>query len=191
MGVDQLAVQQRRARGYKRGCVILLVVVLAIPAVCFGSMWLFARFGGEWATAAELPVPPDSQLLRVTYEDGYKYRNKTSIYGHQSSPEILREWFDQAGISMSPIPLNMEKTRFIQYDTYYGTPSPFHVGSSLGMLHITASLLTHGWYEDFMAECQAVRVYKSLGLAADDFPDLQTGNATSVFVIMNCWARVG
>ncbi|MCA0455545.1 MAG: hypothetical protein LCI00_16340 [Chloroflexi bacterium] len=164
--------------------------MLAIPAVCFGSMWLFARFGGEWATAAELPVPPDSQLLRVIYEDDYAYRDKTSVYAHPSPPEALREWFVQAGISMSPIPLNMEKTSFIQYDNYYGTPTPFHLGSSLSRLHATATMFTHGWFEDFTADCQAVRVYKSIALAAEDFPDLKFGNATSIFAITNCWPLV-
>ncbi|MCA0457797.1 MAG: hypothetical protein LCI00_27780 [Chloroflexi bacterium] len=190
MYVEKSAVQQRRVIGCKRVGVILLVIVLAIPVVCFGSMWLFARIGGEWATAADLPVPPDSQLLRVIYEDDYAYRNKTSIYGHLSSAEALREWFDNAGIAMSPIPLNMEKTSFIAYDNYYGTPSPFHLGSSLSRLHETASLFTHGWFEDFTADCQDVRVYKSLALAGEDFPDLQFGNATSIFAITNCWPLV-
>lgn len=190
MDVVKSASKQGRTIRYKRGCVALLLIMLAIPVVCFGSMWLFARFGGEWATAADLPVPPDSQLLRVIYEDDYAYRNKTSIYSHLSSAEALREWFDNAGISMSPIPLNMEMTSFIQYDNYFGTPSPFHLGSSLSTLHATAAMFTHGWFEEMLPDCQSVRVYKSLAFAADDFPDLQTANATTIFAITNCWPLV-
>ena len=88
----------------RRGCVLLLLAIFLIPALCYGSMWLFALIGGEWAASSDMPLPPNSRFLGSTYEDGYAYRSKNSLYANQSTPEELRGWFVVEGISMSPIP---------------------------------------------------------------------------------------
>ena len=179
--------KRKKSSSRRRGCVVLLLIILLLPSLCYGSMWLFALVGGEWATSSDLPLPPNSRFLGSTYEDGYAYRSKNSLYANQSTPEELREWFVQENIFMSPIPLNLEKTRFIEYDHYFGTASPFHRSSFLQQLHSSAAFLTHGWFDEMAPDCQQVRVYKDATFAAQDFPDIDISNATSVILLTTCW----
>jgi hypothetical protein len=173
----------------RRGCKILLLAIFLMPAWCYAVLWLYARFGGEWATA--FPVPPDSRLIASIYQPDYRYTNKTSIYANQSTPEALREWFVDSGVAMTPIPLNAEGTSFIESDKFYGTPYPYYRFASDGsMLHRFAATITHGWFDDMMPNCQRVRVYKSISLAANDFPTIDFRNAETVFSVTTCWPNL-
>jgi hypothetical protein len=175
----------------RRGCKILLLAVFLVPALCYAAMWLFARFGGEWATSLDLPLPPESQFLVSTFEDKHRQRLKHSFYASQSTPEELREWFVRSHIPMSPIPLNAEGTSFIESDNFYGTPSPFHSISSRHRFQELAAMITHGHIDEMMPDCQSIRVNKSTSLATDDFPNLNVSSATSVFVLTTCLPKLG
>jgi hypothetical protein len=175
----------------RRGCKILLLAILLVPALCYAATWLFARFGGEWATSLDLPLPPESQFLLSTFEDKYGQRLKHSLYASQATPEDLREWFVRSHIPMSPIPLNAEGTSFIESDNHYITPSPFHSTSSRHRFHELAAMITHGHIDEVMPDCQSIRIYKTISLAENDFPNLDFSNAEAVFSVTTCWPNLG
>jgi hypothetical protein len=123
-------------------------------------MWLFARFGGEWATQYDMPVPGSGQLVNTKYTSSSygDYVEKLSLYISQATPEELREWFVQAGVPMTPILLSVERNTYIdQPDYYFETPLYFHL-TPLNELHILSAMITAGWWEDFIPHCQRVRI---------------------------------
>lgn len=166
-----------------------LLIALLMPAICYGAMWVFARFGGELVTSADLPVPEGSQFVMSTYSDGY-YTQKSTLYTYPSTPEALREWFIQAGFSMSPIPLDFEHTRFIDYPNYYGTTNLFHVSSLPQVLHKWSVYLTSGWFDEMVRQCQAIHVYKNTSATAIDFPEITIPEGVTAFVITTCWPNI-
>lgn len=186
--IDPTEKRKKRPRR-RRGCIILLVIVLLSPALCYGAMWLFARFGGEWATAGDLPARVGSQFITATYDDGY-YTQKHSLYIYPSTPEELREWFIQAGIGMTPILLDRERNSYIDNPDYYMQPPLFHMRTTFQEIHQRAVYLTSRWWDDFMPNCQGIRVYKNNAAAIRDFPGSTVPAGLTAFVITTCWPDV-
>ncbi len=149
-------------------------------------MWLFARFGGELATSGDLPIPDGSRLAANRYEAGYAYMTKLSLYFNDANAEELRQWYVDTGINMSPIPLDLEGATFIEYDDYYGTPSPFHIRSTLQSLHLSSVYLTSQWYDEMAPDCQAIQVYKN-GETVSTFPAMSIPEGYTAIVITTCW----
>jgi hypothetical protein len=172
----------------ENGCLRLFLVTLAFPILCWMSLWVFAHFGGEWVSSSAVPIPPDSRILEIDYDQGYSYVIRSILYENTTSPEELREWFIQHGMYMTPIPLDMEHTRFIDFETYYGFPVGYSSMSTLQEHHYFASTLTHGWWEDFLPTCQTIRVYKDASFAQTEYPNLQFSSRVSVFGVSVCWA---
>ncbi|QPC82671.1 hypothetical protein G4Y79_23790 [Phototrophicus methaneseepsis] len=175
----------QRPNYFRRGCVSLLILIVGIPVFCYGSMWLFAQFGGEWASSIDLPIAPDSEFVSSTYDEGW-YVYKTTIYTNQATPEELRQWYIQNGITLSPIPLNLEGTEVIDYETYYGTMSHTYM-SEMHNLYNFAAALTHGWFDEIINACQSVRVYKNTEFARDAFPELTFPDDATIYSLTTCW----
>jgi len=179
-----------KRKNVHRGCFISIGILLLVPILCFASMWLFARYGGEWATSRSIPIP-DSSIFQVAIHEHGFYSKRISFYTHVSSPEILREWFIDAGIPLSPIPLNLEGTSFIENDNYYHPPPLFNMQSPLDELHDLSARYTTGWWSDFTKSCHSVRVYKNNDAVAHDYPEVDLSAAEdTIFVIITCWANV-
>jgi hypothetical protein len=181
--VAEIAVKGLRTR---KSCIVLLAIMLLSPLVCYGAVWLFARFGGDLATSGDLPVPDGSQFVVAVYEDDY-YDQKHSIYLSQSSPEELREWFIQAGFGMTPIPLDMEGKSVIDYDNYYGTPGIYSPISAPQMLHMYSVALISGVFDDGSIDCQDIRVYTNRAALASDFGFNDIPDGRTAFVTTTCW----
>jgi hypothetical protein len=174
-------------------CFRFFVFALASPFLCFTSFWLFAHLGGEWAGTSVLPVPPNSNLLSVSYEACFQssaYACRTDIYSHFSTLEELREWFIHSGIPFTPIALDIEGTSFIDNENYYYQGPLFHRSNALLDFHFIASMVTHGWYQEMMPNCQSIRLYKSTTAALNEYPELELSSNLVVFSITNCWPDV-
>ncbi|GAB4530282.1 MAG: hypothetical protein OHK0046_50770 [Anaerolineae bacterium] len=150
---------------------------------------MFARYGGEWATSSDIPIPENSRLIVTTYDDGY-YRSLSRLYINADSSENLRQWFIDRGVYMTPIPLDLEGESFIEYDGYYGTTSLFHLRSGWQELHDSAARYTSDWWSDFTPTCQAVYVYHSIEAASRDFPDADLPQSGTPIMIRTCWPNV-
>jgi hypothetical protein len=111
---------------------------------------------------------------------------KTNIYTNQATPEELREWYIQNGINLSPIPLNVEGTEVIDYETHYGTMSHSY-WSEMHRLYNLAAMFTHGWWDEIINACQSVRVYKNTEFARDAFPKLTFQDGTTIYSLTTCW----
>jgi hypothetical protein len=150
-------------------------------------MWLFARYGGELATSGDLPVPEGSEFIAAVYEHKY-YAQKHSLYLSRSTPEELREWFIQAGFSMTPIPLDTEGESLIDYDDYYGTPGIYsHSFSAPQMLHMYSVYFVSGWFDDGSIDCQDIRVYTNNAAIQSDYSFNEVPAGMTAVVITTCW----
>ncbi len=170
----------------RRGCLALVLSVIVILMACYGFIWLFARYGGEWADSFDSAIPENSRLLMVTYEFD-RYTLKDSLYLHAESPEQVREWFTGKGIALTPIDMG---TSVVDNDDYYLTIGPISRGSSWEQLHDFSARYTAGWWDDFTETCDAVRVYKRLDAARQDFPTALVPDGGTAFVITSCWPGV-
>lgn len=150
----------------------------------------FARFGGEWANSYSISVPPASNLVDWRYSDRYGYVLKDSIYSNIKSADDLRNWFIYDGkVSLSPIPLDFEGKKFIEFEGYYGTPPLFNSSEFLDSIHNLSSLFA-GWSSDMTRSCQDVRVYFDDEQFQVDFPDTKVPDSSTMIVIRTCWANI-
>jgi hypothetical protein len=184
-----MTILEKPKRRNRRGCIIAGVVLLLIPALCYSSMWLFARHGGEWAASGDIPIPDNSQFVKAIYEDDF-YTKKQSLYLHHAAPEELRGWFVVQGIGLTPIALNFEKTKFIDHPDFYGRPPTFRHNTFLSQIQELSAAITAGLFDEMIPECQDVRVYKNHAAAVRDFPDLNLPTDKTLFVISTCWPNV-
>lgn len=165
-------------------------ILLLVPILCFSSMWLFARYGGEWATSRSIPIPDNSVFQVAIYQHDF-YSRKTSFYTHPNSPEALRQWFIDAGISLTPIPLNLEGTSVMENDNYYYTPPLFQMQSPLDELHDLSARYTSNWWSDFTKSCNSVAIFTNNDAIAHNYPEVDLSEVEdTIFVIFTCWANV-
>jgi hypothetical protein len=98
------AQKQKRALPRQWGCLRLLLLPLIIASACYGGMWLFARYGGEWAISDQIPLPPGSERVNISLpnklyrEDVFTY----SIYLYPGTPEDVRAWYEKEWILFLP-----------------------------------------------------------------------------------------
>ena len=181
---------EKPKRSYRRGCTFAVLTLLLIPALCYSSMWIFARYGGEWATSGDIPIPDSSQFVKAIYEDGF-YTEKHSLYLHHATPEELRGWFIiQAHIGMTPIALAFSQTGYIDNPDVYMEPPTFYLTTFWNDLHRISATYTSGWFAEMVSDCQGVHVYKNHAAAMRDFPDLNLPDDKTLFVISTCWPNV-
>lgn len=167
-------------------------ILLLVPILYFSSIWIFAHYGGEWATSNDIPIPENSQFHIATYEHKF-YSLKNSFYTSNDSPEEIRQWFIDSGISMSPIQLDLEGSSFIEYDDYYQTLPLFQMRSMLQELHDSSVRYVTPWWSDFTVSCQLVRVYKNHSAFLDAFPEINLTSVSvdsTIFLVRTCWANV-
>ena len=153
-------------------------------------MWLFARYGGEWATSGDIPIPDNSQFIATTYDNG-RHIEKHSFYLHHATPEELRGWYIvQAYIGLTPIALDLENSVFIDNPDFYMESPTFHQSSFLSFLYENATMFTAGQYDEVDPDCQGVHIYRNHAAAVRDFPDLNLPDDKTLFVISTCWLNV-
>ncbi|MEO8609035.1 MAG: hypothetical protein ABI690_14190 [Chloroflexota bacterium] len=181
---------EKPKRRFRRGCIIAGVFLLLIPALCYGCIWLFARYGGEWATDRDIPIPDNSQFVKAIYEEDF-YTKKHSLYLHYATPEELRGWFIvQARIGLTPIALDSEQKRFIDNNDFYMESPTFHQTTFLSQLQEMSAIYTSGWFGEVVSDCQGVHIYKNHAAAVRDFPDQNLPDDKTLFVISTCWPNV-
>lgn len=186
---EKLKSKKSLGKRVRVGCSVLGIVVLLVPVLCYGSMWLFARYGGEWATSSDIPIPENSRFIIATYGEGY-YQELNRLFIHDDSPENLRQWFIDNGIYMTPIPLDFEGESILEYDGYYGTTSLLHRRSGWQELHKWSAVLTAKWWDDITPTCQAIYVYHSHEAASRDFPDADIPQSGTPIMIRTCWPNI-
>lgn len=166
---------------------VVLRTIFAFPLICYLSMLTFALFGGEAVSNAAIPIPPDSDLVFRQTESTYLWDEMLRTFTHPDSPEAVREWFIDRGISMTPIPLGDNES--IAYDEFYSTPpmGGVHSPSAMMELHTWSALLATGWYDDVLPRCQYVRIYKSDETLPEGFPSGLIAEDKTVFEIRTCW----
>jgi hypothetical protein len=83
------AQKRKRVPSRQWGCLKLLLISILLSLACYGGMWVFARYGGEWATDSRVLLPPESHLMSVSYrEDDFK----SSLYFYTGTVETLKTW---------------------------------------------------------------------------------------------------
>jgi hypothetical protein len=176
----------------RRRCVFWILNILISCGVCYVLMWLFARFGGEWATRYDIPVPGSARLITTKYTSSSygDYVEKLSLFISQSTPEEIREWFVQSGIGMTPILLDADRNTYIDQPDYYFEPPLYYHQTSFGELHRISAFITAGWWEDFIPHCQRVRIYRNDAAAAVDFPGYIVPEGYTAFMVSTCWPDV-
>lgn len=187
---EKLKSKRGSLKRIRLGCAVLIGIAILIPVLCYGSMWLFARYGGEWATASDIPIPENGQFVAASYSEGYLYISKHSLYIYPITPEELRERFIQLGVRLTPIGLDLEGERFIEYDDAYGTVWGFYRSTNLHDLHRFSALLTAGWFDESISMCQGVRVYKDIHTLQLRFPEVNLPDSYAGVIVTTCWPKV-
>ena len=174
------------------GCFKLLLIPMFLFAACYGGMWVFARYGGEWAMSQQVPIPPESQQVKVSERSDYSYFYSTKLYFHTWTPDKIREAFLQGGLKISPIPINPEEGVFFEYDDYYGNRWENRDWNKLTpeFLHYLTTFLTLYWREDAPPFCPEIRVYKSREAFLKYYPDMMLPDGMSAFEVTMCWRDI-
>jgi hypothetical protein len=112
----------KRSPSRQWGCLKLLLIPILLAVACYSGMWLFARYGGEWVTSDQIPIPPGSELVGVSLPDEL-YGNdvlKRRIYLHSWTREELRTWFEQNNVFFLPkcvdVPHQTKGVRCYEHD---------------------------------------------------------------------------
>jgi hypothetical protein len=193
---QSLTAAQKRKRSPSRqwGCLKLLLIPILLSLACYGSMWVFARYGGKLATSY-LPMPPDSQFVKAIYEHR-EYTFETTLYFHSLSPEQLREWYIQSHVWMSPgkswdysnYPI------YLDYEDFYSTDpllSRFRNDSSAMSIIYTSSVVwTSSWQGRWEEWCDHVYIYKNKAAFAKHYPDITLPDGMSAFEVATCWRNI-
>ncbi|MBI5669096.1 MAG: hypothetical protein HZC41_13915 [Chloroflexi bacterium] len=129
-----------RRQRWKIGCFALLLPLI----FCWLSMFLYAKFGGDWAAARVLPVPPDSTLVSQTTYTEYDYHNRLRLYVTPGSLAAMREWFMKHRIPMSPMDGILETQ-----DTFYCSLPQYGTGDNVYNFLFTAAFLTDVSWSNF------------------------------------------
>ncbi len=189
---EKLRSNQSLRERVRRGCVIAFGVVILALVLCYSSLWMFARYGGEWATSSDMPIPENSRFIMATYttyEDSH-YQSLSRLFINHDSPENLRQWFIDKGISMTPIALDFDSESVIEYDGYYGTIALLYPRSHWQELHDFAARYTSDWWSDVLPSCHAVYVYYSMEAVSRDFPDADIPRSGTLIMIRTCWPDI-
>jgi hypothetical protein len=185
-----MQLSEKPKRRFRRGCLIAGLALLLIPALCYASLWVFARVGGEWATDKDIPIPDNSQFVTAIYEDGF-YVKKQSLYLHRATPEELRGWYIvEAHIGLTPIALAFSETGFIDNPDFYMEPPTFFLTTFWSKLYDISARYTSGWFGEVIPDCQGVHIYKNHAAAVRDFPDQNLPDDMTLFVVSTCWPNV-
>jgi hypothetical protein len=185
---------QRHSRlpPYLRRGLLLIVIPVLLVLVVYGVIELFARYGGDWAMSDQIPVPPDSQHINVLYANA-EFVMKTVFYSHNGSPETLRDWFVDQGVSLSSTGVYREYEASSNEDAYFVLG--YEVNTSGREMHRDAIRRTHpelNWIGDIQAGCGGWTVFKTIEGAQDRFPqvNLDVPAGKTVFAIHTCWPNV-
>jgi hypothetical protein len=175
-----------RRRGYR----FWLLNAFVACGVCYVSMWLFARIGGEWATRYDIPVPNSSEFVTVRNYVFGQYVEKRSLFISQATPKELREWFIQSGVPMTPILLDAERNIYMdQPDFFYETPL-YHHYTLFQVIHLYSVYFTTGWLDDMVPHCQGVQVYRNNAAVGIEFPGYIVPEGYTAFMVSVCWPDV-
>jgi|GEM_PF-1374585 len=189
--------KRKRLQPRRIGCLRLLLIPVFLIAACYGGMWVFARYGGEWVMSDQIPIPPESQLIHVDYREG-PYKAKTSIYFHTWTPDMLRDWFIQEGISLTPIlyidydpysKASSGQEKYFEYDDHYSTMEAGRHYTLRQQLHIIA-LLTTNWFEEMTYCYCGLSVYKTKEAFLKYYPDLVLPERMSAFSVSFSWPYI-
>jgi len=172
--------EKPKKRPNRIGCLRWLGILLMIPVFCYAGMWLFARYGGEWATSNEIPIPPDSEFVALTYEESdlTYYMSKNHLYFHNSSPEIIYDWYRTNGVGFFD-----DNESIWKGVTFYGD-------SASGALHRLSVWNTTDWYDDIVASCKGVTIYRHYDAVIENFPEVIIPENKTAFIVSPCWANV-
>lgn len=166
-----------------------VLMILLIPLVCYAPIWIFARFGGEWATARDIPVPENSIVITTTNYDslpGSIYTYQDRLFAIEQPVEWVREWYSQANITL----IGSDDNEFLSEDYYSVRKGLFYRDSPMRQLHIEASLYFTSWFDDVRNNCQGVKVYRTVSGVLADYPDIDLTPGVTYFQIENCWPNV-
>jgi hypothetical protein len=190
--MPQIAVDTQKLKRSQRrawGCLALFLMPFVLCAACYGGMWAFARYGGEWVD--QVAIPPESQSLIASEQEGY-YVHKTTLYVHVWTPEELREWFVQHDVGLTPIWMSGDENNkhFLDPEDYYINIWTARNWSHLTLLHYFSAVLTSSWSDDANPMCREVKVYKSKAAALKDYPKADLPDGISAFQVKYCWPNV-
>lgn len=117
---------------------------------------------------------------------------KHSLYIHADEPEKVRQWYINMGFSITPIPLNMEGTSFIDYEDFFGTPRLPNIYSETlpKQLHQLTVWLTSRWFNETLPYCENIEIYKQAGTTVPDFPEISIPAEHTAIVLITCWPDV-
>jgi hypothetical protein len=184
--------QRRRLPRYLRNGLLLLALPVLLVAVGYGAIELFARYGGDWAMRDQLPVPPDSQQIDVLYSNA-EFIMKTVFYTHDGSPETLRDWFIDQGITLSSTGVYRDYEASSNENAYFVLG--YEVETSSRKMHRDAIRRTHPellWIGDIQAGCGGWTIFRTEEGLKKLFPQvtLEVPADKTVFALHTCWPNV-
>jgi hypothetical protein len=175
----------KRSLPRRTGCLKLLLILIVLAVACYGGMWVFARYGGEWAMSDQIPIPRESQLLLTDYEVGW-VTIKTSFYTHSWPAEALKEWFEQEGIPLLAIYPQLED-QDPKNDFFFMSGTRL---TSNQRLHRNSVSFTSNWTRDERSQgthmCGGLTLFKTEEAFHRSYPDVALPNGMTAFVVRIC-----
>jgi hypothetical protein len=192
MNMTQSPAEPQRLLRHLRNGLLLLMIPVILVVGSYGFSELFARYGGDWAMSDQIPVPPDSQQIDVLYANA-EFIMKTVFYTHDGSPETVRDWFIEQGITLSSTGVYREYEASSNEDAYFVLG--YEVDTSGRKMHRDAIHRTHPelyWIGDIQAGCGGWTVFRTEDGLKKLFPQvpLDVPAGKTIFAIHTCWPNV-
>jgi hypothetical protein len=174
--------KRKRSLPLRTGCLKLLLIPILLAVACYGGMWLFARYGGEWAMSDQFFIPDNTQVLKVSYGYGGvgNLSCKTSIYSHSFLPTELRDWFTQQG----ELIVSREYANFIDGTSWRQPRQTWKsVLHQLSLSLSTSSDTDRNLYTD-------MGIYRSREEFVQAYPYVVLPDGMSAFEVTICWPNL-
>ncbi|MEM9953789.1 MAG: hypothetical protein AAF846_19425 [Chloroflexota bacterium] len=156
-------------------------------------MWMFAVYGGEWATDSDFPIPNDIELLHTTVnnEPNLRWSTKTRFYAYEVTPQSLKNWYEQNGMYMTPVALDNIGESFIKRDGVYETLTlTGYWASDWQEIHSWIATITTLFYLEYFPNCHFIKIYYDREVFEQDFPEMAwLPNTDNILVVRTCWAN--
>ncbi|MEO1286320.1 MAG: hypothetical protein AAFV93_01025 [Chloroflexota bacterium] len=178
-----------KPRRYK-GCLTIVGSFFGFLFICYISMWMFAVYGGEWATDSDFPIPENAELLYVhtTYHarPWVDWLSKTRFYSYDDDPESIKQWYEDNGTYLTSMPFGYTEGGGV-YETANGVG---YFASKSQEIHFWITSLTTAFSSDALPRCHSVQVYFGHKAFKYHYPEpYEIPEIERILVIRTCWAN--
>ena len=162
-------------------------LILGLFICGFISLYLYAKFGGDWASSRIISIPPEAQLITDIRYTENAYDNRLRLYTLPGTLAEGRTWFTSNNIPMEPWDEALREND----DLYCSLP--FNPGGQREYFALWIGAGITGMYSptyEVEPDCFSVCVHKSTSTI--DNPQLSDVNFTFpegsiAFTVNTCW----